>query len=123
MVVGPTSNEVSQPTDCGPWWGAPSLSFARELPYVLVMTVLTYPYTRLGLSAIVIGYTSWLGLPWTLKPLWSPVVELIGNERRWIWMTEYLASVALLAIGLGYSTSNFLLWTILGYALLAALSA
>lgn len=107
----------------GPWWWVPSLYFAQALPYVLVMTVSTYPYTRLGVSAIIIGYTSWLGLPWTIKPLWSPIVELIGNERRWIWTTEYLASAAFLVVGFGYASDHFLLWTLIGYGALAAVSA
>jgi PAT family beta-lactamase induction signal transducer AmpG len=107
----------------GPWWWIPSLYFAQALPYILVMSVSTYPLTRLGMSAIVIGYTSWLGLPWTLKPLWSPVVELIGTERRWVWMTQYLASAAFAIIGFGYTRPNFLIWVMTGYGLLALVSA
>lgn len=106
-----------------PWWWVPSLYFAQALPYVLVMNVLTYPYTRLGVSAVVIGYTSWLGLPWTFKPLWSPLVELIGTERRWIWTTEFLASFAFAAIGFGYTREHYVLWTLSAYGLLALVSA
>lgn len=106
-----------------PWWWVPSLYFAQALPYVLVMNVLTYPYTRLGVSAVVIGYTSWLGLPWTFKPLWSPLVELIGTERRWIWITEFLASLAFAAIGFGYTREHYVVWTMAAYALLALVSA
>lgn len=106
-----------------PWWWVPSLYFAQALPYVLVMNVLTYPFTRLGVSAVVIGYTSWLGLPWTFKPLWSPLVELIGTERRWIWTTEFLASFAFAAIGFGYTREHYVLWTLSAYCLLALVSA
>jgi PAT family beta-lactamase induction signal transducer AmpG len=90
---------------------------------VFVMTVTTYAYTRLGVSAVVIGYTSWLGLPWMLKPLWSPLVEVLGNERRWVWNTEYQASVAFGLVAVGYTSENFLLWTMAGYLLLAFASA
>jgi PAT family beta-lactamase induction signal transducer AmpG len=107
----------------GPWWWVPSLYFTQALPNVLVTTVSTYPYTRLGLSAITIGYTKLLGLPWTLKPLWSPLVELIGTERQWIWATEYLMAAAIGIIGFGFAQEHFLLWTMAGYVLLAAAAA
>jgi len=123
MAVDPSPAELPLPATRRPWWWVPSLYFAQALPYVLVMNVLTYPYTRLGVSAIVIGYTSWLGLPWTLKPLWSPLVELVGTERRWIWMTEFSASAAFAIVAVGYTSQHFLLWTIIGYALLATVSA
>jgi PAT family beta-lactamase induction signal transducer AmpG len=106
-----------------PWWWVPSLYFAQALPNVFVMTITTYAYTRMGVSAVVIGYTSWLGLPWMLKPLWSPLVELLGNERRWIWSTEFLASAAFALIAFGYTTEQYLLWTLVGYGLLALASA
>ena len=123
MAAGPTLNEIGETTGSGPWWWVPSLYFAQALPYVLVMTVLTYPYTRLGVSAIVIGYTSWLGLPWTIKPLWSPLVELVGTERRWICTTEFLASAAMAILAVGYMSEHYLIWTLVGYALLAIVSA
>jgi PAT family beta-lactamase induction signal transducer AmpG len=123
MAAESAPAERTSPPARGPWWWVPSLYFAQALPNVLVTTVSTYPYTRLGLSAITIGYTKLLGLPWTLKPLWSPLVELIGTERRWIWTTEYLAAVAMAVIGFGYAQQHFLLWTMAGYLLLAAASA
>ena len=101
----------------------PSLYFAQALPNVFVMTISTYAYTRMGISAVLIGYTSWLGLPWTLKPLWSPLVELLGTERRWIWTTEYLASAAFAIVAFGYTTEHFFLWSLVGYTLLAIASA
>jgi MFS transporter, PAT family, beta-lactamase induction signal transducer AmpG len=107
----------------GPWWWVPSLYFAQALPNVMVMTVSTYAYTRLGVSAIVIGYTTWIGLPWMLKPLWSPLVELVGTERSWVWTTEFLASAAFAIVAFGYTTDHFLLSSLAGYTLLAFASA
>ncbi len=105
------------------WFWVPSLYFAQALPNVFVMTVSTYAYTRMGISAVLIGYTSWLGLPWMLKPLWSPLVELLGTERRWIWATEFLASVAFATVAFGYASEHFFLWTLVGYFLLSVASA
>src|SRR3954471_9426266 len=115
MSAAPPTVESRSAAGRGPWWWVPSLYAAQALPYVLVNFVITYPYTRLGVSAIVIGYTGWLSIPWTIKPLWSPVVELIGTERRWIWITEYLAGVALLGVGVAYTTEHFILWTVIAY--------
>ncbi len=77
----------------------------------------------MGIDAVLIGYTSWLALPWMLKPLWSPLVELFSTERRWIWTTEFLASVAFAIVAFGYTTEHFFLWTTVGYGLLALASA
>jgi len=123
MQADDVSNVQQNALERRPWWWVPSLYFAQALPYVLVMNVLTYPFTRLGVSAIVIGYTSWLGLPWMFKPLWSPIVELIGTERRWILTTQYLASAAFGIIALGYASEHFLIWTLIGYGILALVSA
>jgi PAT family beta-lactamase induction signal transducer AmpG len=101
----------------------PSLYFTQALPNVFVVTISTYAYTRMGISAVLIGYTSWLALPWMLKPLWSPIVELLGTERRWICTTEYLASAAFVTVGFGYTTENFFVWSLVGYTLLAIASA
>ena len=114
---------LSLPASRGPWWWVPSLYFAQAMPFMFVTVVSTYAYTRMGISAVLIGYTAWLGLPWMLKPFWSPVVDLVGTERRWIWSTEFLASAAFATVAAGYATEQFFLWTLIGYGLLAFASA
>jgi PAT family beta-lactamase induction signal transducer AmpG len=101
----------------------PSLYFAQALPNVMVVTISVFAYTRMGVSAIVIGYTAWLSLPWMLKPLWSPLVELYGTERKWAWVMQYAAAASLAIVALGYRSDHFMLWTIVGYGLLAIASA
>ena len=65
-----------------PWSWIPTLYFAEGLPYVAVMTIAVIMYKRLGLSNTEITlYTSWLYLPWTIKPLWSPFVDLVKTKR------------------------------------------
>ena len=67
-----------------PWSWIPTLYFAEGLPYVAVMTIAVIMYKRLGLSNTEIAlYTSWLYLPWTIKPLWSPFVDLVKTKRAW----------------------------------------
>ncbi len=63
------------------WKWVPSLSFASGLPYVVVMTISVIMYKRMGVSNTEIAlYTSWLYLPWVIKPLWSPLVDIIKTN-------------------------------------------
>lgn len=62
-----------KPSVRSPWFWVPSLYFAQGIPYVAVMIVSVLMYKRLGVSNTDIAlYTSWLNLPWVIKPFWSP---------------------------------------------------
>ncbi len=68
-----------------PWIWVPSIYIAEGIPYMIVMTVSVVMYKNLGLSNTDIAlYTSWLYLPWVIKPLWSPFVDLLRTKRFWI---------------------------------------
>lgn len=52
-----------------PWYWVPSLYFAEGLPYVAVMILSLVMYKRMGISNTEVAlYTSWLNLPWVIKP-------------------------------------------------------
>jgi PAT family beta-lactamase induction signal transducer AmpG len=71
----------------------PSLYFAEGLPYVVVMTLSVVMYKRLGVSKTDIAFwTSCLNLPWVLKPLWSPLVDMTRTKRFWIVAMQFLVS-------------------------------
>ena len=79
-----------------PWAWVPTLYFAEGLPYVAVMTISLIMYKRLGLSNTDITlYTSWLYLPWVIKPLWSPFIDIIKTKRWWIVSMQLLIGAAL----------------------------
>ena len=79
-----------------PWAWVPTLYFAEALPYVAVMTISLIMYKRLGMSnADITLYTSWLYLPWVIKPLWSPFIDLIKTKRWWIIAMQLLIGAAL----------------------------
>jgi PAT family beta-lactamase induction signal transducer AmpG len=79
-----------------PWAWVPTLYFAEALPYVAVMTISLIMYKRLGLSNTDITlYTSWLYLPWVIKPLWSPFVDIVKTKRWWIVTMQLLIGAAL----------------------------
>src|SRR5271170_8331567 len=84
------------PASRSPWYWVPSLYFAEGVPYVIVMTMSVIMYKRLGISNTEVAfYTSWLYLPWTLKPLWSPYVDITGAKRRWVVSMQFIVSGAL----------------------------
>jgi 5-methyltetrahydrofolate--homocysteine methyltransferase len=74
-----------------PWTWVPTLYFAEGLPYVAVMTISVIMYKRLELSNTEIAlYTSWLYLPWVIKPFWSPFVDILKTKRWWIVSMQLL---------------------------------
>lgn len=83
------------------WWWVPTLYFAEGLPYVVVMTIAGIMYTRLGVSNTRMAFfTSWLMLPWLIKPLWSPIVDVISSKRRWVVVMQWALAAALASVAL-----------------------
>tara|TARA_R110002020_G_scaffold203146_5_gene406584 strand:- start:28991 stop:30265 length:1275 start_codon:yes stop_codon:yes gene_type:complete len=106
------------------WAWVPILYFTQGLPYVLVVSVSVIMYKRLGIGNADIGfYTSWLYLPWVLKPLWSPFVDLHGTKRKWFLAMQLLISVALLAVGLSIPTKLFFITSLACFWMAAFASA
>lgn len=90
------------------WAWVPTLYFTQGIPYVLVVTVSVILYKQLGVSNADIGlYTSWLYLPWVLKPLWSPYIDLKSTKRNWFLSMQLLIALALLGVGLTLPTNFF----------------
>ncbi|HVU32489.1 MAG TPA: MFS transporter [Opitutaceae bacterium] len=106
------------------WRWIPTLYFAEGIPYVVVMSVSVVMYKNLGLSNTDIAlYTSWLYLPWVIKPLWSPIVDLFGTKRRWIFVLQFLVGAALACVALTVPTTRFLQLTLAVFWLMAFGSA
>jgi PAT family beta-lactamase induction signal transducer AmpG len=107
-----------------PWTWIPTLYLAEGLPYVVVMTVSVIMYKGFGISNTDIAlYTSWLYLPWVIKPLWSPVVDLLGTRRRWIWAMQLAIGGGLAGVALTIPAPHFFQWTLAFFWLLAFNSA
>lgn len=84
-----------------PWRWIPTLYFGQGLPYVVVMTLSVVLFKNLGLGNTEIAlYTSWLYLPWVVKPLWSPLVDLYGHKRGWIVGLQFIVGAALATVAL-----------------------
>ena len=102
----------------------PSLYFAEGIPYVAVMTIALVLYKQLGLSnAEITYYTSWLYLPWVIKPLWSPFIDIVRTKRWWIIAMQLLIGAAFGGVAFTIPTSFWLQGTLCCFWLMAFSSA
>ncbi len=107
-----------------PWAWVPSLYYAEGIPYIIVMTVSVIMYKRLGISNGDIAlYTSWLYLPWVIKPLWSPIVDIFKTKRFWIITMQLFIGAGLAGVALTIPVPDFFQYTLLFFWLLAFSSA
>ena len=107
-----------------PWAWVPTLYFAEGLPYVAVMTISLIMYKRLGLSNTDITlYTSWLYLPWVIKPLWSPFIDIIKTKRWWIITMQLLIGASLGGVAFTIPAPYWLQGTLAFFWLMAFSSA
>ena len=84
-----------------PWRWVPTLYFGQAIPYVVAMALAGIMYKDLGVSNTDIAlYTSWLYLPWVIKPLWSPFVDMLRTKRWWIVTLQLLIGAALAGVAL-----------------------
>ncbi len=107
-----------------PWTWVPTLYFAQGIPYVIVMTVAVIMYKRLGISNTDITlYTGWLYLPWVIKPLWSPVIDLLKTKRWWIVTMQLIVGAGLAGVAFTIPAPSFFQYTLAFFWLLAFSSA
>ena len=107
-----------------PWTWVPTLYFAEGLPYVAVMTISLVLYKQLGLSnAEITFYTSWLYLPWVIKPLWSPFIDVVKTKRWWITGMQLLIGAAFGGVAFTIPTSFWLQGSLFFFWVMAFSSA
>jgi PAT family beta-lactamase induction signal transducer AmpG len=111
-------------TSRNPWWWVPSLYFSEGIPYVIVMTMSVVMYKRLGISNTDNAlYTSWLYLPWVIKPLWSPFVDITRTKRFWVVSMQCLVSLALALVAFTVRGSGFFRWSLFIFWIMAFASS
>jgi PAT family beta-lactamase induction signal transducer AmpG len=107
-----------------PWFWIPSLYLAEGLPNALVASVSVVLYKNLGVSnAAIAFYTGWLYLPWVIKPLWSPVVDILKTRRQWIWVMQFFLGTMFAAVALTIPAPHFFQLTLAFFWLAAFASA
>ena len=91
------------------WLWIPSLYFASGLPYHAITSISDIMYKDMGVSNTQIAlYTSFLLIPWTIKPLWSPFVEMMGTRRKWTVTSQLLLALSFIIAALAIPAGNFL---------------
>ena len=116
--------KAEKKTTRNPWAWVSTLYFAEGIPYVVVMTVSVIMYKRLGISNTDIAlYTSWLYLPWVIKPLWSPFVDMFRTKRFWIVTMQLFIGGALASVALTIPLPAFFQYTLAVFWLMAFSSA
>jgi MFS transporter, PAT family, beta-lactamase induction signal transducer AmpG len=107
-----------------PWTWVPSLYFFQGIPYSIVMITSGLIYKTMGISIGSFAFwTSLLYLPWAVKPLWSPYIDVVSTKRNWVVWTQFLLGLAFIAVGLAMPFSFFYPLTIAVFSLVAISSA
>lgn len=115
---------LKKPQSRNAWAWVPSLYYAEGVPYVVVMLVSVIMYKRMGISnADIALYTSWLYLPWVIKPLWSPFVDIFKTKRFWIVAMQLIVGAGLAGVAFTIPAPAFLQYTLAFFFLLAFSSA
>jgi MFS transporter, PAT family, beta-lactamase induction signal transducer AmpG len=107
-----------------PWAWIPSLYFFQGIPYSIVMITSGLIYKTMGISIASFAFwTSLLYLPWAIKPLWSPYIDVVSTKRNWVVWTQFLLGLAFIAVGSAMPLKFFYPVTILIFAVIAISSA
>ncbi len=107
-----------------PWSWVPTLYFAEGLPNVLVTGLAAVMYMQMGLTDAELGlYTGWLALPWVVKPLWSPFIDLLKTKRWWVLTMQLLIGASLAGIAFTLPTAMWFQCSMFFFFVMAFASA
>ncbi len=107
-----------------PYAWVPSLYLSESLPFSAVMLISVIMFKEYGLTdAQITLYTGWLGLPWVIKPLWSPIIDGMLTKRWWILMTQFFMGTGLALVAFTLPTSFWLQGSLALFMLIAFASA
>ena len=107
-----------------PWLWVPTLYFAEGLPYFIVNTISVIILKDLGMDNSTLALlTSLIGLPWLVKPLWSPFVDIFKSKRWWIVAMQLCMAVAVAVLALTLPASSPFTWTLILFTITGFASA
>ena len=111
-------------TKTSPWAWVPTLYFAEGLPNAIVTGLSVVMYMQMGLTDTEVGlFTGWLALPWVIKPLWSPFIDLLKTKRWWVLAMQMLIGSALAGIAFSIPTAFWFQATMCLFFIIAFCSA
>ena len=107
-----------------PWLWVPTLYFAEGLPYFIVNTISLVLLKDLGMDNSRLALlTSLIGLPWLVKPLWSPFVDIFKSKRWWIVAMQLCMAAAVAVLALTLPASSPFTWTLILFVITGFASA
>ena len=121
--VEPSSIPKSIPIADSPHLWVASTYFAEGLPYGVVHTLAEVLFKNFGASLGAIGLTALFHLPWNLKFLWGPLLDLYGTKRRWILGLEAAIVAGLVGLSATTLTDRVLAVSSTLFLMLAVVSA
>jgi PAT family beta-lactamase induction signal transducer AmpG len=120
-MTGSTVLRKSEPARRHPAAWVPTVYFAEGLPYYAVNFMALFFFQKMGVSNTVNTLViSLLAVPWTLKPIWSPLLELYKTKKFFVVLMQLLGGVSLVLIALslnlpGYFHYAVALFVVLGF--------
>ena len=134
MSSEPLGSRQTEPTEEPPpvggggglsgWWWIPTLYFAESIPNSVVSDTAAFMYTDLGLDAASLGLvTGSMYLPWVIKPLWSPLIDLFKTKRLWIGATQVALGLCFFMLAAALHLPEWLRCTAAVFWLMAIVSA
>ena len=98
----------------------PSLYFVQGMQFFVVMLIAGLMFKNMGVdNATIARWTGLLGLAWALKPLWSPLIELVASKKRVVVLAQFTGAVGLAALALALQAPS---WFALSIAVLFVLA-
>lgn len=98
----------------------PSVYFGMGLPFVMVQLVSVIMFSEMGISdATVAFWTSLIILPWSLKPLWSPFLEMFKTKKYFVVGTQMITGLSFALVALSLPLPNFFTYSIALMGLIA----
>ncbi|NNG12366.1 MAG: AmpG family muropeptide MFS transporter [Halobacteria archaeon] len=103
------------------------LGFSAGLPFLLVFSTLSAWLRDEGIARTTIGFFSWIGITYSIKFFWAPVVDrlplplltrLLGKRRSWLLLAQ--STIAIGLVGMALTDPHTDLTRIAVFALLVA---
>lgn len=98
----------------------PTAYFAMGLPFVAIAQASALMYKNMGISDTQIAFwTSLIMIPWTIKPLWSPLLEMYKSKKHFVVLSQFITGITFALVALALPMSNFFTYTIALLGLIA----
>ena len=109
-----------RPDSVRPARWVPTVYFAEGLPFVAIGTVSVLMYKSMGLSDTQIAFWTTLVMwPWTLKPLWGPLLEMFKTKKHFVVATQFIGGIGFGLVALTLPLDGFFKYSLALFAIIA----